>query len=204
MQQPQVGRAEFEKGLKDLNQNHNESAAQHMEKAVVQYDEFAAARFELGKLYTASDPGKARYAFEKAIAADDHFVDSYTRLGALQLDAKDNLGAIQSSSRALEIQPLNSLANFIHAAGNYNLDRLDEAEKSARQAGKTANGNLPQLHVLLANILMRKDDYPSAILEMHAYLQEAPSGPFAAQTRRDLDRLQNAGFDTTSDPTPGH
>jgi hypothetical protein len=51
---------------------------------------------------------------------------------------------------------------------------------------------------------MRKDDYPSAILEMHAYLQEAPSGPFAAQTKRNIDRLQNAGFDTTSDPTPGH
>jgi hypothetical protein len=88
LQAPDAARKEFEKGTQGHQSKPQSIRAQHMEKAVAQYDRFAAAWFELGKLYTASNPGKARHAFEKAIAADDHFVDSYTRLGALQLDAR--------------------------------------------------------------------------------------------------------------------
>jgi hypothetical protein len=74
--------------------------------------------------------------------------------------------------------------------------------KSVRQAGKTADGYLPQPRSACKHSA-EKEDYPNAILEMHAYLQEAPLGPYAAQIKRNLERLQNAGFVTVSDP-PGH
>ncbi len=196
---PKNARKEFEKGVGDLRQNRKDSAVQHLEKAVSQYDEFAAAWYELGKLYSTSDSTRARHAFEKAIAADEHFVDPYVHLAALKLDARDNPGAIQTAAKALAIQPLNRLANYIHAVGNFNLDRLDEAEKSARTAEKTKNGYLPQLHALLADILVKKGDYPNAILEMQSYLQEAPLGAFATQIKQNLERLNIAGVHTGSD-----
>ncbi len=193
---PSGARKEFEKAVKDVQQNHRDSAAQHLEKAVSLYDKFAVAWYELGRIYALNDSSKARHAFEKSIDADARYADPYVSLAGLMLGVHDNLGAVQAASHALEIQPLNGLANLIQAAANFNLDRLAEAEKSARLAEETTHGDLPQLHALLASIHLKKEDYPSAMLEMRSYLKEAPQGPFAPQFKRNLERLDNAGIGT--------
>jgi hypothetical protein len=199
---PSGARKEFEKAVKDLQQNHKDSAAEHLEKAVSQYDKFAVAWYELGRIYSAGDLSRARRAFEKAIDADAHFVEPYVSLAGLQLDAHDNLAAIQTAARALEVQPRNGLANYIQAAGHFNLNRMAEAESSARLAEETTHGELPELHALLANILLKKEDYPNAVLEMESYLKEAPQGSYAPQIRRNLERLRDAGINSSGEPSP--
>jgi len=191
---PGSARKEFEKGLTELQQNHSELGIQHLEKAVSQYDRFAAAWYELGKVYAANSPVRARHAFEKAIAADSHFAEPYVRLAGLQLGSSDHLGAIESASKALQIEPRNKLAHFIRAAANFNLDRIDEAESNARQAERYSEGSLPQLHALMASILLKKEDYPNALREMQAYLKEDPQGLYAEQIKRNLEQLISAGI----------
>jgi len=199
---PSGARREFEKAMKDVQQNHRDSAAQHLEKAVSLYDKFALAWYELGRIYAVNDSSKARRAFEKSIEADARFPDPCVSLAGLMLDAHDNAGAIQTAVHALEIQPRNGLAHFIQAAANFNLDRLEEAEKSARLAEESTHGDLPQLHALLASILLKKEDYRNAMLEMQAYLKEAPQGSLAPQMQRNLERLRSAGIGTESEPSP--
>lgn len=90
----------------------------------------------------------------------------------------------------MELDSTIAIANFIQAAANFGLNRLDAAEESAREAAKTPHENIPQLHVLLADILLQKRDYSNAAAELRAYLKEAPRGQFAGQVQKKLEQTE--------------
>jgi tetratricopeptide (TPR) repeat protein len=191
---PSDARKEFEKGDKDLRNNKLGSAAEHLQKAVVEYDMYAAAWNELGGIYTAShDTEKARVAFGKAIAADPNYIPPYVHLANLQLENQEYEEALSTSGKALDLDPRIQLANFIQALANFRLDRVDAAQKIALEAQKGTGPLYPQWHALLADIFLEKKDIPSAADQMRAYLKEAPKGPLAPQMKKSLDQIESSG-----------
>jgi tetratricopeptide (TPR) repeat protein len=190
---PNDARKEFEKGDKDAHNNHIDSATQHMEKAVTQYDKYAAAWNELGSLYaTSRATEKARQAFQKSIEADPHYIPPYLGLAQLELQNNEFEPAVETAGKALDLDPSIGVANFIQAIGNLKLNRLDAAEKSAQMAEKVPHENISDLHALHASILLQKQDYPNAAAQMRAYLKEFPQGRFADQMKQDLQRIENS------------
>jgi tetratricopeptide (TPR) repeat protein len=188
---PGRARKEFAKGDKEVRSNQLKSATQHLEKAVAEYEEYAAAWYELGTIYSTNQKkDKAHQAFEKAIAADPQYIPPYLSLSALELRNQEYEDAVDTAGKALELDPSISFATFIQAVGNFNLNRLDAAEKSAREVEKRPHQNFPQLHVLLADILLQKQDYSKAAVEMRAYLNEFPGGPLAGEMQKKLDQIE--------------
>ncbi len=172
---PDGARKEFDRGEKDAGNNDLKSATEHLEKAVAQYDKYAQAWNELGRIYSNNnDFEKARPAFEKAISADPTYAPPYINLANLQLQDLKDEDAVANAQKALVIDPRNGLALMIDAMGNFNLNHMDAAEKSAKQAEQGPHANIPQLHALLANIYLRSQNYTGAAEEMRAYLKEAP------------------------------
>ena len=205
LQIPGGARKEFDKGVQDARNNRVSSATQHLENAVAKYDKYAAAWTELGKIYLSDrEMEKAGQAFEKAIAADPQYIPSYVSLASLNIQTHEFDRAVENSGKALELDPGLALASFLQAVGNFNLNRLDAAEKSAREAEKGPHQNIPQLHALLANILLQKQEYSNAAIEMQTYLKESPGGPFAAEMQRKLEQALRATVDAASksDPLP--
>ena len=129
---------------------------------------------------------KSRQAFEKAIAADPHYIPPYLGLAQLELQNQEFEPAVETAGKALELDPSIGVANFIQAIGNFKLNRLDAAEKSAQMAEKGPHQNMADLHALHAEILLQKQDYPNAAAQMRAYLKEFPQGRFADQMKKDL------------------
>jgi len=83
------------------------------------------------------------------------------------------------------------------------LNRMDAAEKSALEA-RTRNPNFPQLHLLLANIHIRKHE-PNALLEdIDTYLKLDPNGPMSSQARQMREQVQRdlASAQSKSAPVP--
>ncbi len=89
-------------------------------------------------------------------------------------------------------------------------------EGSTSAAEKAPDQNIPQVHALLAQIFLQKQDYPHAAAEMRTYLQVAPQGQFAEQIKKDLEQIKsveaNAAQETSAtaeppapaeEPTPG-
>jgi len=200
---PGRARKEFDKGDKEARSNHLKSATQHLEKAVAEYETYAAAWYELGTIYsTNQETDKAHQAFEKAIAADPKYIPPYVSLSALELRNQEYEDAVDTAGKALELDPTIVVAQFISSVGNFNLNRLDAAEKSAREVEKRPHQDFPQLHVLLADILLQKQDYPKAAVEMRAYLTEFPGGPLASETQKKLDQIEKLAASAGSKPVP--
>ena len=202
---PGRARKEFEKGDKEARSNHLKSATQHLEKAVAEYDRYAAAWNELGEIYsTNQETDKAHQAFDKAITADPQYIPPYVSLSALELRNQEYQDAVDTAGKAVELDPTIAIAHFIRAVGNFNLNRLDAAEKSAREVEKRPHQNIPQLHVLLADILLQKQDYSKAAVEMRAYLTEYPGGQLVSEMQKKLDQIEKlaASAGSKSEPLP--
>ena len=197
---PKNARKEFEKGDKDARNNRLASAIQHLEKAVAEYDKYAAAWNALGNIYaTSQDVEKSRQAFEKAIAADPDYVPPYVSLANLELQNQEFEPAVETAGKALKLDPGIGVASFIQAMGNYKLNRLDAAEKNAQEAERGPHKSMPDLHALHATIVLQKQDYSSAAAQMRAYLKEFPQGRFADQMKEQLQRIETSGANAGSE-----
>ena len=193
---PKKARKEFEKGENDLRHNNLPSAALHLEKAVAEYDQFAAAWNVLGRIYvTERQNDRATEAFSKAIAADPHYIPPYISLADLQLQESQFENAAATAGRALAVSPGLAPAGYIQAVADFKLNRLDAAEQSARAAERGPHQNIPQLHLLLAEILLRKNDYSGAAEEMRSYLKEFPNGKFVSEVKSRLPDVEKAAAD---------
>jgi hypothetical protein len=94
-------------------------------------------------------------------------------------------------------------ASFLMAVGNYNLNHIDEAEKSARDAVRNPETRNPQVHALLAQIYMDKQDYTQAATHMRSYLAQSPDGPLAAQMKKDLQEVEEWVAEFPPEPSAG-
>jgi tetratricopeptide (TPR) repeat protein len=198
---PSNARKEYEQGMKDLRSNRMAQATQHLEKAVAAYDKYAAAWNELGRLYAADRQlAKARQSYEKAIAADPKFAPSYVGVASVVLQDQDYEGTLEYVGKAAELEPdiLMGPAGYIQAVANLRLNRLDAAIQGAVAAEKAPHFNIPQLHAVLADIYMRKQDASSAAAHIRAYLKEAPQGHFAPQLKKNLEDLEKSAANAGS------
>lgn len=188
---PEDARKEYERAIKDLQNNQAASARGHLEKAVAKYDKYAAAWNELGRIYLSQGlKEKAGEAFEKSMVTDPQYIPPYMNLAFLQVQEQQWQAAVETAGRALEMDSNIGFASFLQAIGNFNLNRIEAAEKGARDAEKTPHENIPQLHALLAEILLQKEAYAEAAKHMRTYLEEAPQGQFAEQMKKSLAQLE--------------
>jgi tetratricopeptide (TPR) repeat protein len=190
---PANARREYDRGIQDAHNNNLRSAAQRLEKAVAEYDKYASAWYELGRVYTAGQQGeKARQAYEKAIAADPHFAPPYASLAAFDLQEGNYEKSLESVDKALQLDPgmRIGMVSYIQAAANYRLNRLDAAEQSALEAEKGPHQNMPQLHGILTDIYLRRGDNARAAAQIRAYLKEFPQGTLATELKQHLARIE--------------
>jgi len=200
---PNNARSEFDKAANDLRSNRRASATQHLEKAVSEYDKYSAAWNVLGGIYSSSgEKDKANKAYAKAIASDPQYIPPYVGLAGMQLENQEYENALETAGKALALDPRIAAASFVQAAANLQLNRPDEAEKSARNAEQQPHQNIPQVHAVLAQIFVEKQDYASAAAEMRAYLKEAPQGTFATEIKKSLDEIDKSTANADSSAVP--
>jgi tetratricopeptide (TPR) repeat protein len=129
-------------------------------------------------------------AYRKGSEADPKLASPYVRLAALTANQGLWQDTLQASAQAIKLAPLEFPdAFFYHAAANYNLGRLGEAEASSRRAVELdVRSRLPRARLLLAQVLERKGDTRAALAAYREYLNVAPQSD-AAQAN-DLIRVK--------------
>ena len=198
---PKDARKAFEKGMDQARKQKLDDAMKNYQKAVEVYPQYSAAWFELGKLQAAKGQADAAHqSFDAAVEADPKYLNPYLELSRLALGAKNWRELADVSGHAVKLDPFDYPQQFfLNSVANYNLQNMDAAEKSAREAEKLDTGHhYPQVSHLLGVILAQRQDYNGAAGAMRNYLKFAPDAADAATVQRQLDQLEKLSAESAA------
>jgi hypothetical protein len=219
-QAPKDARRAYEKGLQAEQNGKLADAHKYFETAVELYPRFVNAWFQLGTvLQKENQKDAARKAYTQATTLDARFLPPYLLLASMAYEAEnwtevlrltghllalDPLKQTDVTVYTLDLDPLNyAEAYFFNSFANYKLNKIADAEKSALQAEHMdLRTHFPQLHLLLAEIFARKNNYARAITEIQIYLALAPQAKDAAQQRENLASLEKLNGSASTSEKP--
>jgi tetratricopeptide (TPR) repeat protein len=217
---PKDARRAFEKGLQAEKNRKLADARKYFEQAVEIYPSFANAWFQLGTvLQEENQNDAARQAYIQATTIDTKFLPPYLSLALMAYEAENWTEVLKLTGHILVLDPLNQVAvtgyildldplnyaeaYFYNSVANYKLNKIEDAEKSALKAEHLdLRTHFPQLHLLLAEIFARKNNYATAISEIQTYLELVPHAKDADQVREQLAKLEklNGSVSTSEKP----
>jgi tetratricopeptide (TPR) repeat protein len=197
-------------------------AHKYFETAVETYPSSANAWFQLGTvLQKQNQEDAARKAFTQAMTIDSKFLPPYLSLASMAYRAANWTEVLALTNHILDLDPLNHAAvtsyildldplsyagaYFYNAMANYKLNKFEDAERSALKAEHLdLLTHFPQLHLLVAEIFARKNDYAVAIAEIETYLALAPHAQDADQAREQLAKLEKLNGSASASGKPDH
>lgn len=217
---PRDARRAYEEGLEADGKGQLAQARQSFEKAVRLYPRYLSAWFQLGNVLEKENQKEAaRTAYTQATTIDTRFLPPYLSLASLACEAENWSEVLRLTGHILDLDPMNYAhvagyildldpfdytgAYFYNSLANYKLNKIDDAEKSALRAESLdVRPRLPRLHLLLAEIFARKNNYASAISEMRTYLQLVPHAQDEHQVRERLAELEKLSGPAASQEKP--
>ena len=217
---PKDARRAYEKGLSAERNGKLANARKYFEQAVEIYPRYASAWFQLGSvLQKENQNDTARTAYIQATTIDTKFLPPYLSLASMAYEAENWTEVLKPTGHILDLDPLNHAdvtgyvvdldplnyaeAYFYNSVANYKLNKIEDAEKSALKAEHLdLRTRFPQLHLVLARIFARKNNYALAIAEIQTYLALTPHAKDADQVREQLAKWEtlNGSVSTSEKP----
>jgi tetratricopeptide (TPR) repeat protein len=203
---PPAAQKEFDKGSAALAEGGKDKitfAAHCFEKAVSIYPQFVEARLKLGTAYMDLEQWeKAEKALLTTVEEDPKAFNALFALSEIYLRQNKITDAEKVLVQGLAIQDQSYL-------GHLNLARVywekGRAEKNLMQAkpaleksydevkrALALNPDLAGAHLLKGNLLLRASRTADAVTEFNTYLHLDPNGPFAAETRALMEKINKA------------
>ena len=174
---PKEAKKFMEKGRELLKKKKFDDAQKEFAKAVEVYPKYSSAWFEMGKLH--EDKGEielARGAFGKSLLADPKYTPPYGNLMMMSVKEQKWDDVADTSARLLKLNPFDfPNAYYYNAIANYNLKKLDEAEKSAKSLYEQDKKRFARAGYVLGLVLAQKEDFASAADYLKKYLEAVPN-----------------------------
>ena len=185
----------YDLGSKEAVKRHFEKARDDFSKAVEEYPNYAIAWVALGIVREQlHDFNGAIEAYTKARHADGKLLQPYERLSLLADAAESWSESAKYTAEWIRLDPVDyPNAYLLNAVANIRLNKLDEAERSAREGLRLDQGNrFPRLHYVLGYVLAARNQLAEAVNSFHEYLDLAPNGAQAGTLRQQLPGLEQA------------
>jgi len=202
---PPAAQKEFDKGAAALAEGGKDKiavAARCFEKAVSIYPKFVEARLKLGTAYMDLEQWeKAEKALLATVEADPKAFNALFALSEIYLRQNKIAEAEKVLVQGLAIQDQSYLGHLnlarVYWEKAHAIKDLAQAkpalEKSYEEVKRalTLNPELAGAHLLKGNLLLRVSRTADAVAEFNAYLRLEPNGPFAAETRALVEKINH-------------
>jgi len=189
---PEKARLEFELGQKALEERQFDDGIAHLHKALSLYDAFPQAHLFLGSAYLEQKKwAEAQASLENAIRLNSKLAEAYLELGAVFNQTREYPKAEAALAHGLELNPDSPMGHYELAKALWALGRWQDAAPHAA-AAVAAMPDLAAAHVLLGNILLRRQDLDGALREYQTYLRLESNGTMAAGTREMIEKIKSA------------
>jgi tetratricopeptide (TPR) repeat protein len=200
---PKKARKEYEQGHDALEAKDWVGARKHFEKAIDQDPCYARALTELGVVLSMQgELSSAETSFQESIHCDGEFLEPYIQLGIL-LDVEKNYSESESIlQQGLRVGQSDWQLHYRLGDAHQGLGKYQEAEQEYLKAESLSAAVPAEVHIRLADAYLQQKEYDEAYTEMQTYLQVAPDGPLAGQTRSFLQRVDSMRKSDTKPATP--
>lgn len=184
---------EFKQGETRLLKDQDiEGSIRHLKKAIGISKDFTDAYVMLGFAYLAQkNPAQAKPVLEKALKLDPKSWMAHVELGAAYNLEKRYPDAERELQAGLALNDNAAVGHYELAKTYWVTNRWQDAEPHAAKAVELAP-DLAAAHVLLGNVMIRKQDFAGAKHEFEEYLRIEPNGPMAAASKDMIAKLNKA------------
>ena len=185
----------YDQGTREVAKRHFKAALDDFSRAVAAYPNYAIAWVALGLVNEQlHDFSGAVEAYTKARHADAKLLQPCERLSLLADAAESWSESAKYTAEWIHLDPVDYPgAYLLNAVANIRLNRLDEAEHSAREGLRLDQANhFPRLHYVLGYVLAAKNQLSEAVTRFHEYLALAPNGEQSGTLRQQLPGMERA------------
>jgi len=176
---------EFENGLVRIAKNDPAGSVSHFTKAIHLFPGYFEAYYNLGVAeMTLRHTGEAIKDFQTSIdlSGGRYALAEFGYAYLLCQEGRPS-EAEKMVRRGLEVEDSSAEGYVILADALIQLNRADEAERSAQEA-LLRNPNLADAYLVHSNIAARKGNYSAQLQDYDAYLRLEPAGPASASVRQ--------------------
>jgi tetratricopeptide (TPR) repeat protein len=199
---PALARKEWARFQQSFKAGNLQDSVKHLNKTVQIYPQLAAAHQSLGACYVRlNEYEEAVSEFRTAAEMEKQAIQPVLGLAGAYL-ALHRYGDAETASRhALEIDPGNSMGRYL--LGNaLALEGRDTPE--AEQLLRESSAQYPGAHLVLAHIMLSRNDKEEAAEQLREYVQHAETTPKAKEKFNCvIEKLTMAASELACDLNPG-
>ncbi|MCL6567126.1 MAG: tetratricopeptide repeat protein [Acidobacteriia bacterium] len=196
----------FRRGLELAYREQNPlGGLKQFERAIRELPSYYEAYYEKGMLHLQiGDFPQAEQALRRALElSENRYTPAWFGLAGLYCLRNQFTEAEQLARKGLETAPDSWQGQFELGRALLGQGRTEEAEVAVRSA-QQAKPDYAPVYLLLANIHIRKKDYPSLLNDLDQYLKLEPKGPDSEHARNLRQRIQEALASQNRSTPPQH
>ena len=185
----------FEKALNEAAATNWAAAIESFKQITSANQDYTAAWLSLGILQRVTGDRKgAQISFAAAIRSEPKYAPPFVDAAALEAVQGAWQKALAYSQTAIDLNAAAFPEAYSwNAIADLNLQKLDAAEKSAREGLKLDTAHrYAELEYALGLVLESKGDSKGSAEHLQAYLEQAPNGSNAASARSELAQLKSS------------
>jgi tetratricopeptide (TPR) repeat protein len=181
---PVKARDAFEKGLERLAKNDAGGSRMQFLRATATFPDYYEAYYHIGVAdLRLGREEEAAQAFQKAIdLSGGHYAWAQFALGLLLCRRGEYAEAESVIRKGLDVDGRSATGHLFLSVALFRLNRLEEAEKSAREALLRKPG-FGLAYLVLADVHARRGEYRMQLHGLDAYLKLEPDGPASQRAR---------------------
>ncbi len=194
---PVKARNAFEKGLRRLAKNDAVGSRTQFVRATTTFPDYYEAYYHIGVAdLRLGHEEEAAQAFQKAIdLSGGHYAWAQFALGLLLCRQGEYAEAETVIRKGLDVDGSPATGHLFLSVALFRLNRLEDAERSAREALLRKPG-FALAYLVLADVHGRRGEYARELQNLDAYLKLEPDGPASKRVREVHEVVQRIVFRT--------
>ena len=181
---PPAAKKQYELGLKLVNKNNFQEAANRFQEALTIYPEYIAARNDLGAQYLKLKRiDEAEKNFEMVLRDDPKNFNAKFNMGLVQVERRNYAEAIALLNQAITIDSTRPVARLWIGIAKLELGDLPVAEQELTRALIMGGDDCVAAHYHLARIYFSRGAVEDARRSVLTYIQQAPRGEFIKEAK---------------------